>query len=55
MPTLLDRICPGRYMADNSVFIAIAFILKVFDIIPARDSDGKEIPVIPAFTSGFMS
>ncbi|KAF8478751.1 cytochrome P450 [Gautieria morchelliformis] len=49
------RICPGRYMADNSVFIAIASILKVFDITPARDGSGNEIPVLAAFTSGFMS
>lgn len=42
-------------MADNSVFIAIAFILKVFNIIPKRDDSGNEIPVKAAFTSGFMS
>ncbi|KAF8576736.1 cytochrome P450 [Ramaria rubella] len=49
------RICPGRYMADNSVFIAVASVLKAFNITPARDVDGNEIPVKAAFTSGFMS
>ncbi|KAF8507774.1 cytochrome P450 [Gautieria morchelliformis] len=50
------RICPGRHLADNSVFIAVASILKVFDITPARDSStGEEIPVSKAFTSGFFS
>ncbi|KAF8513269.1 cytochrome P450, partial [Gautieria morchelliformis] len=50
------RICPGRYLADNSVFIAVASILKVFDITLARDSrTGEEIPVSKAFTSGFFS
>ncbi|KAF8513280.1 cytochrome P450 [Gautieria morchelliformis] len=50
------RICPGRYLADNSMFITVASILKVFDITPARDSStGKEIPVSNAFTSGFFS
>jgi hypothetical protein len=40
-------------MADNSIFITVASILQVFDIAPARDSSGKEIPVNKAFTSGF--
>lgn len=42
-------------MADNSVFIAIASILKVFNITPAKDESGKTIPVKEAFTSGFLS
>jgi hypothetical protein len=41
-------------MADNSMFIAVASILQVFDIAPARDKSGKEIPVNQAFTSGFF-
>ncbi|KAF8490208.1 cytochrome P450 [Gautieria morchelliformis] len=50
------RVCPGRHLADNSVFIAVASILKVFDITPARDcSTGEEIPVSKAFTSGLFS
>ncbi|KAF8513930.1 cytochrome P450 [Hysterangium stoloniferum] len=49
------RICPGRYMADNSVFIAIALILKAFTITPAEDTNGNPIPIKEAFTSGFMS
>jgi len=49
------RICPGRYMADNSVFIGVCSILKVFDIKPARDESGNEIRVHAAFTSGFIS
>ncbi|KAF8573501.1 cytochrome P450 [Ramaria rubella] len=49
------RVCPGRYLADNSVFIGIATILQVFDITPAKDTDGNEITVEPLFTSGFLS
>ncbi|KIJ36847.1 hypothetical protein M422DRAFT_178866 [Sphaerobolus stellatus SS14] len=37
------RVCPGRYMAENSLFIAVASILQNFDITPARDSSGKEV------------
>ncbi|KAF8588294.1 cytochrome P450 [Ramaria rubella] len=48
------RICPGRYMADNSVFIAVASILHVFHISHATDNNGKEIPVKPAYKSGIV-
>lgn len=32
-------------MATNSIYIAVASILKVFDISHARDKSGKEIPI----------
>ena len=50
-----NRICVGRYFADNSVYMAIASILSVFDIAPSRDSTGQVIPVEAAFQSGFFS
>ena len=50
-----NRICAGRYFADNSVYMAIASILSVFDIAPSRDSTGQVIPVEAAFQSGFLS
>ncbi|OCH91997.1 cytochrome P450 [Obba rivulosa] len=31
------RICPGRYLAENSIFALIASILTVFDIFPPED------------------
>ncbi|OBZ77609.1 O-methylsterigmatocystin oxidoreductase [Grifola frondosa] len=37
------RICPGMYMAVNSVFIAVATMLYVLDISKARDEHGAEI------------
>ncbi|KAJ7596168.1 cytochrome P450 [Mycena floridula] len=41
------RICPGRYLALNSAFIAIAGILSTFSIKKALDEDGNEIiPVV---------
>ncbi|KAF9017542.1 cytochrome P450, partial [Hymenopellis radicata] len=36
-------ICPGRYLAMNSVFIAVASILWAFNIERACDADGEEI------------
>ncbi|KIJ44607.1 hypothetical protein M422DRAFT_251892 [Sphaerobolus stellatus SS14] len=49
------RICSGRHMAMNSVFLAIASILQVFEISKERDGSGKEIPVEAKFCSGFVS
>jgi len=49
------RICPGRYMADNSVFIAIATILQLFDISPPKDGMGNDIQPVYDWTSGLFS
>ena len=51
----LWRVCPGQHFANNSIYIAVASILSVFDITHSRDHDGKEIPVEAAFKSGFFS
>ncbi|EJD39994.1 cytochrome P450 [Auricularia subglabra TFB-10046 SS5] len=45
------RACPGRFFADNTVFIFASCILAVFNILP--DKDGP--PVEPRFKSGFFS
>jgi len=47
------RICPGRYMAENSIFIAIASILHMFNISKAVDEDGNPIPVEACWVPGF--
>lgn len=39
----LCRICPGLYLADNSIFLAVATMLAVINITKARDEQGKEI------------
>ncbi|KAI8974876.1 cytochrome P450 [Trametes punicea] len=49
------RICPGRHFADDALFINMASVLHVFDILPALDEFGKPIPVEAKFTSGFLS
>ncbi|KAI1169767.1 putative O-methylsterigmatocystin oxidoreductase [Nemania sp. FL0916] len=36
------RICPGIYLADNSLFIALAKILWAFEIRPPLDGAGNE-------------
>lgn len=46
------RICPGRYMADNSIFLTVASFLATFSIQPALDADGNPIKIEPVMASG---
>ncbi|KXH38769.1 hypothetical protein CNYM01_03503 [Colletotrichum nymphaeae SA-01] len=39
------RACPGRYIADQTIFLCIAQFLAVFNIQRAVDEDGREIEV----------
>lgn len=50
-----ERVCPGRFFANNYLFIAVASILSVFDITHSKDRNGKVIPVPCAFESGLFS
>ncbi|KAH9917056.1 cytochrome P450 monooxygenase [Fomitopsis serialis] len=49
------RICPGRQLADQTLWLAIANILAVFNIHKARDADGNEITPEAVFVSGGIS
>ncbi|KAH8114941.1 cytochrome P450 [Phellopilus nigrolimitatus] len=50
------RICPGRFFADTSIWLAIANILTVFDILPPIDPDtGKETMPLAEYSFGFTS
>ncbi|KAJ6484172.1 cytochrome P450 [Mycena sanguinolenta] len=50
------RICPGRYMATASIWIAVASMLAAFDIKKAVDKDGKEVePSFEYSTTGIVS
>ncbi|KAH9829577.1 cytochrome P450 monooxygenase [Rhodofomes roseus] len=48
------RLCPGRLLADSSIFLAAANIIAVFDVCTPRTRDGQEIPLVPSFTSGVV-
>ncbi|KAJ3574088.1 hypothetical protein NP233_g2007 [Leucocoprinus birnbaumii] len=37
------RVCPGRYLADSSMWLALAQILSAFIIQPKRDGQGQEV------------
>ncbi|KAJ6561881.1 cytochrome P450 [Mycena capillaripes] len=50
------RVCPGQYLASNSIYIGIARILWGFNLTKARDENGQEIDVDTlAYTDGFNS
>ncbi|OSX58667.1 hypothetical protein POSPLADRAFT_1153045 [Postia placenta MAD-698-R-SB12] len=49
------RICPGRYLADETVWLAIANILATMNIQKCRDPSGQEITPIPSFKTGIVS
>ncbi|KIJ54013.1 hypothetical protein M422DRAFT_775270 [Sphaerobolus stellatus SS14] len=38
-----QRMCPGRHLASGTNFLAVATILKLFDVMPATDEMGKGI------------
>ncbi|KAH7907808.1 cytochrome P450 [Hygrophoropsis aurantiaca] len=46
------RICPGRYVAEGSVWACVALILTVFEISKAKDAHGDDIHFVPTFTVG---
>ncbi|KAI0669083.1 cytochrome P450 [Trametes maxima] len=49
------RVCPGQALADNSLWLAIANIVALFDIGKARDATGKEIIPPLEFVSAFTN
>ncbi|KAG5651194.1 hypothetical protein H0H81_009547 [Sphagnurus paluster] len=49
------RICPGKYLADASLWIAMATILSTAKISKAIGDDGKEITPEIIFISGIAS
>ncbi|EKM78860.1 hypothetical protein AGABI1DRAFT_129140 [Agaricus bisporus var. burnettii JB137-S8] len=44
------RVCPGSHLAISMLEITAASILCLFDILPALDTQGKPIDVVPEFT-----
>ena len=52
--SLCHRVCPGKQLADNSIFIFVASILSVFTICKEFDKLGNEIRVQPSFGEGLV-
>ncbi|KAK1232695.1 hypothetical protein PQX77_004171 [Marasmius sp. AFHP31] len=49
------RMCPGRYFAFDSLWIATASVLSVFTISKPFDNDGNVIELEESYTSGLLS
>ncbi|KAJ3550347.1 hypothetical protein NM688_g5092 [Phlebia brevispora] len=49
------RVCPGRYLADASIWIAAANILAVYNIRKAKDEHGRDITPDAKFTEALIS
>ncbi|KAI5117354.1 hypothetical protein M0805_002464 [Coniferiporia weirii] len=48
------RICPGRHVAENALFIAAASILSAFNISKALDENGVSITPKEEYTPNFI-
>ncbi|KAK1235349.1 hypothetical protein PQX77_001438 [Marasmius sp. AFHP31] len=49
------RICPGRYLAMNTIYLTVAHLLATFTIAKAIDGDGNEVEPVAEFTPNFIS
>ncbi|KAK1227306.1 hypothetical protein PQX77_009723 [Marasmius sp. AFHP31] len=49
------RICPGRYFAANTIYIAVVYLLSTFNIARQVDESGKEIVPEPDYFDGLIS
>ncbi|PBL03382.1 cytochrome P450 [Armillaria gallica] len=49
------RICPGRYLAMNTSWIAIASMASTLSFSKAVDSEGRVVEPSDTFTDGFLS
>ncbi|KAJ3883006.1 cytochrome P450 [Lentinula edodes] len=48
------RVCAGRYMADNTVWLTVASVLAAFTMGKAKDGNGNEIDIRGEFTNHFF-
>lgn len=48
------RICPGRFLAENTVYLSVAMSLAVFRVSKAVEN-GVEVDVKPEFQAGVIS
>ncbi|KAL0953803.1 hypothetical protein HGRIS_004985 [Hohenbuehelia grisea] len=49
------RICPGRHVAYNSLWIVIATLFATSNISKALDKEGREIDFVPEYQSGVVN
>jgi hypothetical protein len=49
------RVCPGRYLADTSLYVAVSNVLAVYNIKPPTDDEGNEVKLREEVTNGVLS
>jgi cytochrome P450 len=49
------RMCPGRFVADATLFGAVATLLATLDVVRAKDANGVEMVPQVECTSGIIS
>jgi len=47
------RVCVGKYMADNTVWLTIASVLATLNLGKPKDMDGNDIDIPEEYTNGF--
>ena len=50
--TAIFRVCPGQYLANATIWLAVARILAVFDIAKPRDENGEVVEPRVEFIEG---
>ena len=49
------RICPGRHLADDNIYLTISRILATFNVTKALDKQGRPLEVEVGVTAGLIS
>ncbi|KAF8971478.1 cytochrome P450 [Flammula alnicola] len=49
------RVCPGRHLATNTAWIAIACVMATYNISKAVDDEGNVVEPLVEFTDGLVS
>ena len=52
LTAFVKRICPGLHFSSEALFIFIASVLHVFDILPPLGDDGRPVLPEPVFSVG---
>lgn len=49
-----SRVCAGRHMAENTIWLTIASVLATFTLGKAKDGKGNEIDIPGEYTDQFF-
>lgn len=50
--TLAFRVCPGRYLATDTIWIVVVSVISAYKILKPLDAEGKEVTPEVAYTPG---